>query len=206
MKPLLILYGTREGHTRRIAEHVASTATRSGVPAICRDVETLGGEIDFNSFAAIVLAGSIHAGKYPAKLVKLVRDKRDALERLPTLLLTVCLAQAGIEKVDSPPEKRTAAAQAVQAMVDEFIEKTGFRPTRTQAVAGALPYTQYNFFIRWIMKRIVAKEGGDTDTSRDYVYTDWSALEQLTERFLTECGANRSEEITVASVPRALAG
>jgi menaquinone-dependent protoporphyrinogen oxidase len=199
MKPLLILYGTREGHTRRIAEHVASAATRSGVTAICRDVETLGGEIDFSSFTAIVLAGSIHAGKYPAKLVKLVRGKRDALERLPTLLLTVC-------KVDSPPEKRTAAAQAVQAMVDEFIEKTGFRPTRTQAVAGALPYTQYNFFIRWIMKRIVTKQGGDTDTSRDYVYTDWSALEQLTERFLTECGASRSEEITVASVPRALAG
>jgi menaquinone-dependent protoporphyrinogen oxidase len=74
-------------------------------------------------------------------------------------------------------------------MVDEFVAKTGFHPTWSRAVAGALPYTKYNFFIRWIMKRIVAKEGGDTDTSRDYVYTNWAALEQLTERFLVECGA-----------------
>ena len=28
-----------------------------------------------------------------------------------------------------------------------------------------------------MMKRIVAKAGGDTDTSKDYVYTDWADLE-----------------------------
>ena len=39
-------------------------------------------------------------------------------------------------------------------------------------VAGALLYTRYNIFKRWIMKRIVAKAGGDTDVSRDYDYTD----------------------------------
>ncbi len=47
----------------------------------------------------------------------------------------------------------------------------------TAPVAGALLYTKYNLLMRWIMKRIAAKAGGATDTSRDYDYTDWTDLE-----------------------------
>ena len=37
--------------------------------------------------------------------------------------------------------------------------------------------------MRWIIKRIVAKAGGDTDTSRDYVYTDWDDLKAFAMAF-----------------------
>ena len=53
----------------------------------------------------------------------------------------------------------------------------------TKQVAGALPYTRYNWFIRLVMKRIAAKAGGDTDTTRDYEYTDWEDLRSFTEQF-----------------------
>jgi len=33
------------------------------------------------------------------------------------------------------------------------------------------------------MKRIVAKAGGDTDTSRDYMYTDWNDLRAFADDF-----------------------
>ena len=33
------------------------------------------------------------------------------------------------------------------------------------------------------MKRIAAKAGGDTDTSRDYEYTDWADLQRFADRF-----------------------
>jgi menaquinone-dependent protoporphyrinogen oxidase len=49
--------------------------------------------------------------------------------------------------------------------------------------AGALLYTHYNFFIRWMMKRIVATAGGDTDTSRDYEYTDWNDVRAFARDF-----------------------
>ena len=42
---------------------------------------------------------------------------------------------------------------------------TGWRPGTVKLVAGALPYTQYAWFKRLIMKRIVGKAGGDTDTT-----------------------------------------
>jgi len=33
------------------------------------------------------------------------------------------------------------------------------------------------------MRRIARKEGGDTDTSRDYEYTDWNDLRAFGEAF-----------------------
>ena len=42
-------------------------------------------------------------------------------------------------------------------------------------------YSKYNFLVRFFMRRIAQKEGGDTDTSRDYEYTDWEALDRLVD-------------------------
>jgi menaquinone-dependent protoporphyrinogen oxidase len=50
-------------------------------------------------------------------------------------------------------------------------------------VAGALPYTRYNFLVRFLMKRIARKAGGPTDTSRDYDFTDWAALDRFAAAF-----------------------
>jgi menaquinone-dependent protoporphyrinogen oxidase len=48
-----------------------------------------------------------------------------------------------------------------------------------------LLYTQYGFFKRWIMKKIARDKGSpDTDTSRDYVYTDWDSVRRFAEEFL----------------------
>ncbi len=36
--------------------------------------------------------------------------------------------------------------------------------------------TLQSWLIRFVMKRIARSEGASTDTSRDYEYTDWSAV------------------------------
>ena len=53
------------------------------------------------------------------------------------------------------------------------------RPAHVLPVAGALAYSQYNFIIRFVMKRIARKAGAPTDTSRDYEFTDWSTLDSF---------------------------
>ena len=40
-------------------------------------------------------------------------------------------------------------------------------------------YTQYGWFKRRVMRAIVKREGGDTDMSHDYEYTDWNAVDQF---------------------------
>jgi menaquinone-dependent protoporphyrinogen oxidase len=80
---------------------------------------------------------------------------------------------------DRDPEARREAEQIMR----RFCERCGWQPDPMRAVAGALPYTRYNWLKRWIMKRTVAKAGGDTDTSRDYEYTDWDDLRAVTRDF-----------------------
>jgi len=73
--------------------------------------------------------------------------------------------------------------EAVAANEQRFLAATGWRPTVTKRVAGALMYTRYNWLKRWVMKKIAGKAGGDTDTRRDYEYTDWSDVRAFAERF-----------------------
>jgi menaquinone-dependent protoporphyrinogen oxidase len=73
--------------------------------------------------------------------------------------------------------------QEVADIVNGFLRKTGWHPAIIQNVAGALLYTKYNWIKRWVMKRIVRKAGGDTDTSRDYEYTNWADLRAFADRF-----------------------
>jgi menaquinone-dependent protoporphyrinogen oxidase len=56
-------------------------------------------------------------------------------------------------------------------------------------VAGALLYTKYNFIVRFVMKQIVKKKSGSTDTSRDHEYTDWAALDRFVEDLLHDVPA-----------------
>jgi menaquinone-dependent protoporphyrinogen oxidase len=50
-------------------------------------------------------------------------------------------------------------------------------------VAGAVPFTRYGWFKKWVMRRISAKAGGGTDTSRDYEYTDWNDVRAFVNGF-----------------------
>jgi menaquinone-dependent protoporphyrinogen oxidase len=116
-------------------------------------------------------------------MLKFIKRNLRALESLPTAFLSVSLSQAGVERATATPEERARFTADVQWMLDRFVKQTGWHPTRVKAVAGALLYRQYNFLMRFIMKRISQKAGGATDTSRDYDYTDWAALDRFVDEF-----------------------
>ncbi|MBK7082115.1 MAG: hypothetical protein IPH55_15700 [Betaproteobacteria bacterium] len=53
----------------------------------------------------------------------------------------------------------------------------------TRHAAGALRYTQYDYFKRLIMKLIAKQRGGATDTTQDREYTDWDDLAHFVDEF-----------------------
>jgi len=67
----------------------------------------------------------------------------------------------------------------VRRDVEDFARTTGWQPGATASFAGALRYSLYNPLIRLLMRLIVGMAGGETDTSRDYEYTDWAAVERF---------------------------
>jgi menaquinone-dependent protoporphyrinogen oxidase len=75
----------------------------------------------------------------------------------------------------------------IQATVNEFACDTGWEPPQVEIIAGALVYTQYNFFVCHMMKLIVNRQGRpELDTSQDYDFTDWEAVERFAREFATK--------------------
>lgn len=181
-RPVLALYATREGQTRRIAEHIAAVARRNGHDAAVVDVAHIPQGFSLEDYSAAFLAASVHGARHEKEMSDFVKRHVKELDHLPNAFLSVSLSEVGVEDTKAPPSKREASAVDVQKMIDAFLRETGWRPKQVQPVAGALMYSKYNFFIRYIMKRIARKNGADTDTSRDYEYTNWAAVDALVEK------------------------
>ena len=175
----VVFYATREGHTRRIAEHIASDLRRREHDVEIYDVKAVSESIDWPPYDWACVAASVHAGHHEPEMIAFVKRHRQALERLQAAFLSVTLSEAGAEDVRAPKESRARAAADAQRMIDVFEQETGWRPARALPVAGALAYSHYNFIIRFVMKCIARKAGAPTDSSRDYEFTDWSALDRF---------------------------
>ncbi len=178
-RPIGVLYATREGHARHVAEHVAAALRARGLAAIVANVADDGRRVVFEELGLVIAIASVHAGKHEPEMVEFGRRHAEALTRLPSAFLSVSLTEATVEDRSQPVETRDAANADVQRMMARFFEETGWHPARVLPVAGCVAYTKYGVLERFILKRIVAAKGGPTDTSRDHELTDWEALDQF---------------------------
>jgi menaquinone-dependent protoporphyrinogen oxidase len=186
MAAVLVVYATRDGQTRKIAERIANVLRVRRHVVELLDAARAPRDVDLSRFQAVFIGSSVHAGGYLRPVVRFVQSHRAELERLPTLFFSVGLAILSI--------LNDGRAQTMR-LVDRLIAETGWHPRRIELVAGALPYTRYNFLIRFVMRRIARKEGMDTNTSRDYEYTDWAAIDRFAVNFVDEVRANRPIDV-----------
>ena len=182
MKPIAIIYANREGHTRRIAEHMISTLTHLGYTCCAWNLRDHP-RLDLSRHSAAILAASVHAGNHEPEILEFVEYHLHELERIPNAFLSVTLSQAGVERAGQSAEAAARCQKDVNEVLERFVEETGWRPQNIKAIAGALAYSKYNFLTRFLMKRVARKEGADTDTSRDYEYTDWNGLARFVAGF-----------------------
>ena len=173
MSRVLILYGSTDGHTRRIARAIGDALTRHLISVDLVEAGT--SEPAASAYDGVIVAASLHAGRYQKPVQRWVRAHAVQIAKRPAAFVSVCLAV--LQKSDPK------VVADLDAIVGRFIEATGWRPAVVKHVAGALLYTRYNFLKRWLMKRIVAKAGGETDTSKDYEYTDWNDVRAFAEEF-----------------------
>ena len=174
-----LFYATREGHTRRIAEHIAAALRAARIDVDVYDVLRLTSPIDWSRYASTCVAASVHAGHHEPEMIAFVKRHREDLARAGAVFVSVTLSEAGAEDSAAPKERRERAAADAQRMIDVFVEETGWRPAHALPVAGALAYSRYNFLVRFVMKQNARKAGAPTDTSRDYEFTDWAALDRF---------------------------
>jgi menaquinone-dependent protoporphyrinogen oxidase len=179
-----VFFATREGHTRKVAERIAAALRRHNFDVDVCDVKALRSPIEWPQYRIACIAASIHAGRHEREMIHFVKRYRHELQPLDGFLVSVSLSEAGAEDVAAPDVQRKASAADAQRLIDLFVTDTGWRPRRTLAVAGALAYSQYNILVRFVMKQIARKHRAPTDTSRDYEFTNWCAIDGFVDAFV----------------------
>jgi menaquinone-dependent protoporphyrinogen oxidase len=172
-----VFYATSEGHTRAIAERIARRVREHGLDS--RAIAIISEEashLEWRRIRGACIAASIHVGKHQAEARAFARLNHARLSETASLFVSVSLSAAST----NPAEVRAA-----QQLAERLPADAGWQPTRIASVAGRLAYTQYNWLVRLIMRRIAKKEGASTDTSRDHVYTNWQQVDEIADQLAT---------------------
>lgn len=175
MKPILVVYGTTEGHTRKIAEFISDALRKHGKEVTLIDSATPAAAQVQPIYAGAILGGSLHNHKHQSSLAHFIKSNVGWLNAIPTAFYSVSLSMAGQDQ---------AAWAEAKKLAEQFLDETGLRPGMVRMIAGALKYTQYDYFKRYMMMSIAKQAGGEVDTSRDHEYTDWDGVAHFVDEFV----------------------
>ena len=172
---ILIIYGTSEGQTRKIARFMEDVLQNEDHKVVIADATEEPPEP--NGFDAVLIGSSIHMHKYQSSIHDFIEKNIDELNKKPSAFFSVCMAVAS--NIEEEHEE-------VHNLAKEFLKQTGLKAKEISHIAGALKYTKYDYFKRLIMRMIAKKQGGGTNTSQDYEYTDWDAVKTFVLDFIAK--------------------
>ncbi|RWA62493.1 flavodoxin domain-containing protein [Mesorhizobium sp.] len=173
---VLIIYGTTEGQTRKIAAWTATHVRERGHRVELLDGGALASDLKLGAFHAFIIASSVHQKHHQDTITSFVFAHHELLNARPSAFISVSLSAA----LDEKPE--------AQRYVDHFVSVTGWHPSKTILLGGALRFSEYDYFQEQFVKFVVMKHSGAVSPERDHEFTDWNALADFVDRFLETAG------------------
>ena len=175
---VLLCYHSAEGQTAKIADRIAEILIGEGCSVV---VARAGDDPSPAGYDGVVVGDSIHAGRHSRQLRRWIGRHGDELDAVPVALFQVSLT--------SRRDDEEGVAEA-HRLLQHLLDATDLDPDLVGLFAGALAYTRYGWFKRRMMSRIAESEGGDSDPSRDYEYTDWDAVDHFAADALAVFGGH----------------
>lgn len=177
-----MLFASTEGQTAIIAIRLAAVLHEHGLDSQAIDVSTPeAATIDWSRVRGALVGASLHLGHHQKSAARFVHEHAAQLNGVPSGFFSVSLSAAS----KNPQEVAEA-----ERIAREFPAAHGWTPMFLRSFAGRLAYREYNFLIRFIIKRIAKKEGGPTDTSRDHELTVWDEVDRLGHAIATAIHAH----------------
>ncbi len=170
MSRVLIIFGTSYGQTEKIARRIGADLETAGTAVEYCNAAKDHPSMDLKQYSAVVVGSSLIARGAQKSIQQFVSANAGVLNEVPSVYFQVS-ASAG----SASQEGRNAAWRAIEG----FLKHQHWAPKLTASLAGAINYTKYPFLLRWYMKRAAARNGGNTDTSRDHELTDWKQVNQF---------------------------
>lgn len=167
----LILYLTRDGQTQKIAEKIAETLPQKAELISLRAQPNLSAE-QLQAFDTIVIGASIRYGHFDPLLTQFIDRHANLLNQKKSAFFSVNLTARKANR--NTPESNT--------YTKKLLARIQWQPNLVEVIAGALFYPRYRWFDRVMIRFIMKITGGETDTTREYEYTDWEKVRQFAEK------------------------
>jgi len=168
MATTLLIYSTHDGQTLKICQRLAKTMEASGESvqlASLAQCEAL----NWTEYSTVVIGASIRYGHLNKALYRFIEQNKQQLEQRKNGFFCVNLTAR-------KPEKNTPETNAY---MKKFLTLSPWQPQLQAVCAGALLYSKYGFFDKFMIRLIMKITGGVTDTSQDIEYTDWQKVDDF---------------------------
>lgn len=170
----LFVFGTTEGHTRELCQFMGRTLREAGHTAAIEEAGPDATHPDPTAYDGVVLAASLHVGRYQPALVQYATTHHEVLNAKPSAFVSVSLSAAGVNPHDW---------EGLEQCLAGFRHDTQWSPKAVCQAPGAILYSRYDFFKGLAIQYIAHRRGEKTVTSRDYDLTDYDALAKFVLEF-----------------------
>ena len=171
---IALIYGTGEGQTEKIADYIAEKFDDEDTHVESYEGKKLPEDFDLSRYDGVIIGASVHGGRYQKYIKEFIINHLEVLQTKPSVFFSVSLTES---------EEREELRREVYDLVHKFLDDAGWKPVLIASFAGAVPFSQYGFIRRMIMRAIMRRRLDDVDTTRDYEYTDWASVDEFVKQF-----------------------
>jgi menaquinone-dependent protoporphyrinogen oxidase len=166
----VLYYATRDGQSRRIAEHIFRHLPDNQMFAPPRDVAAAPATpADLAAASVVVLVAAVRYGRHLPEADRFLATYR-------SLKLQPPLALASVNLTARKPAKTTAKSNPYLRKV---IARHRLTPAVAVAFAGRLDYRRYGWLDRQIIRFIMLLTRGPTHPDTCVEYTSWRAVDEF---------------------------
>ena len=168
-----IYYATRDGQSRRIAEHIWRRLDDGQTHPEPRNLlPNLPAPAELAQAQLIVLVAAVRYGKHLPEVDSFLNTYA-ALPAPPPLAFA---------SVNLSARKAGKTTRSGNAYLRKTIVRHRLAPAVAVAFAGRLDYRRYNWRDRQIIRFIMLLTGGPTDPDTCIEYTSWSAVDEFADQ------------------------
>jgi menaquinone-dependent protoporphyrinogen oxidase len=170
---VLIVYASRDGHTRAIVQRMQQRLDSRGAEVRLVDVNSAA-NLDPSAFPVVAVGGSVVYGKHDPRLAAFLTDNAERMDECQTAFFSVNL-------IARKPEKRTIEGNVY---VRKLLDALPITPDHVEIIAGKLDYPSYGFFDRIMIQLTMKFTDGPTDRRTVIDYTDYDQVDAFADRLL----------------------
>src|SRR5690242_19005818 len=133
---ILLVYGSCDGHTQKIVEHMTAVIRRHGGHPTTVPGNEPPEEFEPSVYDGVNIAASVIGGKHQRYIERFITRHLEWLQRVPSAFFSVS-GSAGSPKSE--------VQENAYRVVDEFVNDLGWRPSVRETIAGEIAYARYWF-------------------------------------------------------------